>query len=90
MLEGPGKEIILLRAHYHEKQREVSPFLNAVTIEVGTDAHAIAVWTGVKGRRVEDDCTTINTITEMPVDVGDFPNENPISGPYVQNVLVKA
>ena len=68
----------------------MSPFPNAIPIEVGTDAHAIAVWTGVKGWGVEDDCTTINTITEMPMDVGNFPNENPISGSYVQNVLVEA
>ena len=53
----------MLRAHDYEEHREVSALPNAVSIQVGSDAHAVAVGTGVERWGVEADCASINSIS---------------------------
>ena len=66
----------------------MSPFLNAVTIEVGTDAHAIAVGTGVERWGIESDCTIIDgiIIMDMPVNIKGI---LPICGFDISNIWAK-
>ena len=51
--KGPPEEVVVLRPHEHQKDGEVRPLAQAVSIEVCSEAHAVAVETGVEGRAVE-------------------------------------
>ena len=80
----------MLRAHDYEEHREVSALPNAVSIQVGSDAHAVAVGTGVEWWGVEADCASINSISIAPADVGNLPDEYSVSGFHIEDVLPEA
>ena len=67
-------------SHQDEEHRNMRPFANSVPIEVGTDAHPIAVGTGVKWRAIETNCLSSHSISVSPSHIGDLPNEDPICG----------
>ena len=68
----------------------MSAFPNAVSIQVGSDAHAVAVGTSVEWWGVEADCASINSISIASADVGDLPDEYSVSGFHIEDVLLKA
>ena len=56
----------MLRAHDDEKHGNMCAFADSISVEVGTDAHSVAVRTGVKRRRIETDGTSIDSISVSP------------------------
>ena len=62
-------------------------FADSVSVEVGTDAHPVAVGTGVKWRRIKTDGTSINRISVSPTNIGNLPNQYPICCLDVENIL---
>jgi hypothetical protein len=60
LLERPGEEVVVFRAHDDEKHGNMCAFTDSVSVEVGTDAHSVAVRTGVKRRRIKTDGTSID------------------------------
>ena len=68
----------------------MSPFPNAVPIDVGTDVHVIAVGTGVEGWGIESDCTIIDgiIIMDVPVNIKGIYNL-PICGFDISNIWAK-
>ena len=55
VLKRPGEEVIILRLHQHNEERDVCAFASAVTIEVCPEAEAVAVRAGIEWRTVEGD-----------------------------------
>ena len=54
LLERPGEKVVVFRTHDNEKHGNMCAFADSVSIEVGMDAHSVAVRTGVKRRRIKD------------------------------------
>ena len=50
----------------------MSAFPNTISIEVCADTHAVSVWAGVERWGVKADCTTINSISVAPANIGDY------------------
>ena len=59
LLEGVAKKAVVFGAHENEEHRHMCAFTDSVSVEVCTDAHAVAVRTGVERRGVEADCATV-------------------------------
>ena len=77
----------MLGAHENEEHRHVCSFTDTISVEVGADAHAVAVRTGVKGRGVEADCATVERIAIPPTDVRNLPDEDSVGSLDIEDVL---
>ena len=49
----------MLRAHEDEEDRKVCALPDAVSVEVGTDAHAVAMRAGIEWRGVKANCACV-------------------------------
>ena len=77
----------MLRAHENEEHRHMCAFTDSVSVEVCTDAHAVAVRTGVERRGVEADCATVECIAIPPTDVRNLPDEYSVGSLHIEDVL---
>ena len=77
----------MLGAHESEKHGHVRSLTDTISVEVGADAHAVAVRTGVERRGVEADRATVECITIPPTDVRNLPDEDSIGSLDIEDVL---
>ena len=77
----------MLGAHENKEHRDVCAFSCTISIEVGTDTHAIALGAGVEWRRIQTDRTAIDSVAISPADVRNLPNQNSVCDFDVEHVL---
>ena len=51
----PGEEIIILRLHQHNEERDVCTLASSVTVEVCPEAETVTMGAGIEWRTVEGD-----------------------------------
>lgn len=78
LLERPPQDVVIVALHHDEKERDVTSFPGAISVEIDSCAHLVSVSTGVERLAVERKRTAVHRFTAPPAILADLPDEDAI------------